>query len=96
MYICYSLGNFCFAGHNNPDDKSSMLFQTRFRVKDGEVTNEGFRIIPIRISSRTERNDFIPTVHTKDTSIDAILNILRENGEDLTYAVKEYPLEWDE
>ena len=96
VYICYSLGNFCFAGHNNPDDKSSMLFQTRFRVKDGAVTNEGFRIIPIRISSRTERNDFIPTVHTKDTSIDAILNILRENGEDLTYAVKDYPLEWDE
>ena len=96
VYICYSLGNFCFAGHNKPDDMSSILFQTRFRMKDGAVTNEGFRIIPIRISSRTERNDFIPTVHTKETSIDAILTTLRENGEDLDYAVADYPLEWDE
>ncbi|MGN1019939.1 MAG: CapA family protein, partial [Aristaeellaceae bacterium] len=46
VYICYSLGNFCFAGNSKPSDMSSFMFQTRFRVKDGVVSNEGFRIIP--------------------------------------------------
>lgn len=100
VYICYSLGNFCFAGHSKPDDMSSMLFQTRFRIREGEngqeITNEGFRIIPIRISSRTDRNDFIPTPYTSESSIDAVLLTLKNNGKNLAYVVTEYPLEWDE
>lgn len=100
VYICYSLGNFCFAGHNKPDDMSSIVFQTRFRIREGEngqeITNEGFCIIPIRISSRSERNDFIPTPYTSASSIDSVITTLRENGEDLDYAVAEYPLEWPE
>lgn len=100
VYICYSLGNFCFAGHNNPDDMSSMLFQTRFRIREGEngqeIANEGFRIIPIRISSRTNRNDFTPTPYDSAASKDAVINILRQNGRKLEWAVAEYPLEWGE
>ena len=94
MYICYSLGNFCFAGNSKPSDMSSFMFQTRFRVKDGVVSNEGFRIIPIRISSRTDYNDFTPTPLTKDTAIDSVLTTLKENGRKLEYAVSEYPLDW--
>ena len=94
VYICYSLGNFCFAGNSKPSDMSSFIFQTRFRVRDGQVSNDGFRIIPIRISSRTDRNDFIPTVLEKDTAIDSVLNTLKENGRKLQYVVEEYPLEW--
>lgn len=98
VYICYSLGNFCFAGHNNPDDMSSFLFQTRFRIREGEngqeITGEGFRIIPIRISSRTNRNDFIPTPYDSDSSKEAVVNTLKKNGRSLTYAVVDYPLEW--
>ena len=94
VYICYSLGNFCFSGNNKPSDMTSFVFQTRFRVLDGAVTNEGFRIIPIRISSRTDRNDFIPTPLTKDTAIDSVLKTLKENGRKLEYAVDRYPLEW--
>ncbi|MGN1370148.1 MAG: CapA family protein, partial [Aristaeellaceae bacterium] len=49
VYICYSLGNFCFAGNSKPSDMTSYLFQTRFRVREGEngqdITNEGFIII---------------------------------------------------
>ena len=100
VYICYSLGNFCFAGHNKPDDMSSFLFQTRFRVTEGEegqvITNEGFRIIPIRISSRTNRNDFTPTPYDNMASKEAVVNTLKANGRRLTYAVEEYPLEWPE
>ena len=94
VYICYSLGNFCFAGNSKPSDMSSFMFQTRFRVKDGVVSNEGFRIIPIRISSRTDYNDFTPTPLTKDTAIDSVLTTLKENGRKLEYAVPEYPLDW--
>ncbi len=98
VYICYSLGNFCFSGNKKPDDMTSFVFQTRFRVRetgDGKtVSNEGFRIIPIRISSRTDRNDFIPTPLTKATAIDSVLTTLKANGRKLEYAVETYPLEW--
>lgn len=94
VYICYSLGNFCFAGNSKPSDMSSIMFQTRFRVKEGVVSNEGFRIIPIRISSRTDYNDFTPTQLTKDTAIDSVLTTLKENGRKLAYVVDSYPLSW--
>lgn len=94
VYICYSLGNFCFAGNNKPDDMTSFLFQTRFRVRDGEVVNDGFRIIPISISSRKDRNDFIPTPLTDVTKLDSVVTTLRSNGRKLQYAVQDYPLSW--
>lgn len=94
VYICYSLGNFCFSGNNKPSDMTSFIFQTRFRIMNGAVSNEGFRIIPIRISSRTDRNDFIPTPLTKDTAIDSVLSTLKSNGRKLEYAVENYPLTW--
>lgn len=94
VYICYSLGNFCFAGNGKPSDMNSYLFQTRFRIKDDEVKNTGFRIIPISISSQDSKNDFIPTPVTKETRIDSILTVLRSNGKNLMYAVEDYPLEW--
>ena len=95
VYICYSLGNFCFAGNTKPSDMSSFVFQIRFRVKDGECTSKGFRIIPIRISSRTTRNDFIPTPYTSGSNIDSVLTTLRSNGKKLEYAVNEYPIDWN-
>ena len=94
VYICYSLGNFCFAGNNKPDDMTSIIFQTRFRVRDGLISNEGFRVIPIRISSRKDRNDFIPTPLTDTTSVESVLSTLKSNGRKLKYAVESYPLSW--
>ena len=49
-YICYSLGNFSFAGNNKPDDMSSYIFQLRVRVRDGVASSEEFKIIPCRHS----------------------------------------------
>ena len=94
VYICYSLGNFCFAGNKKPSDMNSYLFQTRFRVKDDEVTNTGFKIIPISISSQDNKNDFTPTPISRPTTIDSVLTVLKTNGKDLMYAVEDYPLEW--
>ena len=94
VYICYSLGNFCFSGNSKPSDMSSFVFQIRFRVRDGDCTSRGFRVIPIRISSRTNRNDFIPTPYTTGANIDSVLTVLKNNGKHLEYAVPDYPLDW--
>ena len=95
-YICYSLGNFCFAGHKNPNDKTAIIFQARFRVKETTVSFKDFRIIPIRISSTKERNDFIPYIFESGHQTDAIINALKstDNTKDLEYAVTEFPLEF--
>ena len=93
-YICYSLGNFSFAGNNKPSDMASYIFQIRMRIKDGEARSEAIKIIPIRISSRTDYNDFAPTPYVKDTNIEAVIKTLRQNGKRLDYAVENYPLKW--
>ena len=95
VYICYSLGNFCFSGNDRPKDMNSYLFQTRFRIsKSGAVTNTGFRIIPIRITSLKDRNDYVPTQITDDMKIEGVINTLKDNGKNLEYAVSDYPLDW--
>lgn len=61
-YICYSLGNFSFAGNTRPDDMDTYIFQQRFRIgADGTVEDAGMRIIPCSISSQENVNDFKPT-----------------------------------
>ena len=95
FFVVFLISNFCFAGNTKPSDMSSFVFQIRFRVKDGVCTSRGFRIIPIRISSRTSRNDFIPTPYTSGANIDSVLTTLRSNGKKLEYAVENYPLDWE-
>ena len=73
---------------------SSYIFQTRFRIKEGNILDRDFRIIPISISSREDTNDFIPTVESSPTRIDSLLTVLRSNGRKLEYAVTDYPLDW--
>lgn len=57
--IAYSLGNFCFGANNNPVDKDSFILQQTFK-RDGTVVRT--EVVPCRISSRTDINDFRPTV----------------------------------
>jgi len=95
VYICYSLGNFCFSGNSKPSDMSSFVLQVRFRVRDGECSLKAMRIIPIRISSLATRNDFIPTPYKNASSKDSVLTTLKDNGRRLEYALAEYPLEWE-
>ena len=98
VYICYSLGNFCFSGNKKPDDMNSYLFQTRFKIsKHGDISNAGFRIIPIQITSVKDRNNYVPTPISDDLKIEGIINTLKENGrKHLEYPVEIYPLEWTE
>ncbi|MDU2064040.1 MAG: CapA family protein [Sporomusaceae bacterium] len=59
--ICYSLGNFAFGGNKNPDDKDTMIVQTRFDFQGSKLVSYGVRIIPCSISSVNYINDYRPT-----------------------------------
>jgi len=101
-YICYSLGNFSFAGNTRPDDMDTYIFQQRFRVyPDGVVENEGFRIIPCSISSQEKINDFKPTPATQEHSaqiVDRLMELNKKLEKSFkktgVTAVNEYPTEW--
>lgn len=94
-YIVYSLANCSFAGNNKPSDMYTFIFQTRFKIKDGEILQNAFRIIPCRISSRKDYNDFTITPLKEITNIDTVINTMISSGKKLEYAVKSYPLEWE-
>jgi poly-gamma-glutamate synthesis protein (capsule biosynthesis protein) len=94
-YIVYSLGNFSFAGHNKPSDMLTYLFQIRFKYRRGEMFGTDFRIIPCRISSKQDYNDFAVTPLTESRYIDTILSTLRNYGSKVDHPVENYPLECD-
>ena len=94
-YIVYSVGNFSFAGNSKPDDMSTFIFQTRFRFKNGELVANPFRIIPCRISSKANDNDFAPTPYDTDLQVNNVINTMLKNSKGLTHAVSVYPLDWE-
>ena len=94
-YIVYSLGNFSFAGNNKPSDMLTFLFQIRFKYRRGEMYGTDFRIIPCRISSKTDYNDFIVTPLTETRYTDTVLNTLKNHGAYIKNPVAAYPLEWE-
>ena len=97
-YIVYSLANCSFAGNNKPSDMLTFIFQIRFKMKDGEIVGTPFRIIPCRISSRKDYNDFAITPLTETANINTVIAALtnRTNIKNLEYAVTTYPLEWEQ
>lgn len=61
--ICYSLGNFCFGGNSNPRDKDTFIYQQTFRFQKGRLLGaDPGKVIPCRISSTPDWNDFRPTL----------------------------------
>ena len=89
------MGNFSFAGNSKPDDMSTFIFQTRFRFKNGELVANPFRIIPCRISSKSNENDFAPTPYDTDLQVNNVINTMLKNSKKLEYAVDYYPLDWE-
>lgn len=94
-YIVYSLANCSFAGNNKPSDMFTFIFQTRFKVLNDEIISNTFRIIPCRISSRKDYNDFAITPLVEQSNISTVLTTLEKNGRKLDYAVSDYPLDWE-
>jgi poly-gamma-glutamate synthesis protein (capsule biosynthesis protein) len=64
-FVAYSLGNFCYGGHNNPDDKDSMIVQLEFTRADGSIDCKP-RIIPCSLTSTPGTNDYRPMVLTDE------------------------------
>ena len=66
--IYYSMGNFCYGGHLNPDDKDSVIVEARltWEPEAGVMTLDGAEPIPCLVSSRTDTNDYRPTPCEKD------------------------------
>ena len=66
--ICYSLGNFSFGANKNPKDKDTFIYQQTFSLNENnEVEYKEHTVIPCRISSRTDWNDYKPTpLHNED------------------------------
>ncbi len=76
--ICYSLGNFCFGGNMDPEDKNTMIFQQTFTIVDGELqAGIDARIIPCRLSSADDYNNFHPIVASGER-YDNIINLVNE------------------
>ena len=49
-YICYSLGNFSFAGNNKPDDMSTYIFQLRVLKENGKKLEYAVESYPLKFS----------------------------------------------
>lgn len=62
-YIVYSLGNFCFGGHSNPQDKDTIIFQQTFVFQGNkQKQSQGkVKIIPCSLSSASGINNYQPT-----------------------------------
>lgn len=87
-YIVYSLGNFCFGGHTNPDDKDSMIFQQTFYVKDGKLLKKNdVKVIPCSISSVSNTNNFQPTI-LRGSSRKRVLNKINKLSKEMNASFK--------
>jgi len=58
--IVYSMGNFVFGANSRPQDMDSFIYRVRFGLEGAEVASVKGEVIPVRISSDPNRNDFRP------------------------------------
>ena len=84
--ICYSLGNFCFGASHHPYDMETMVYQQTFTFIDGELQPYiDASVIPARVSSTTEFNDFQP-VYLEGEEKSAMLERINTYCEPYGYA----------
>lgn len=95
-YIVYSLANLCFGGNANPPDYDTMIVQQRFKVSpDGDVANEGIKVIPCRVSSATgHRNNYQPTPFTSPADIQRVTKKLIDRSKGIAGGLTSIPLEF--
>ncbi len=66
--IMYSLGNFSFGGNRNPRDKDTAIVQVQvIRENDGTISLGETTIIPCRVSSVENYNNYQPTPYEAGT-----------------------------
>jgi poly-gamma-glutamate synthesis protein (capsule biosynthesis protein) len=60
--IVYSLGNFVFGGNVDPKDRDAIIYRASFTLDKGLIAPSGEEIVPVRVSTSAERNDFRPVL----------------------------------
>lgn len=83
-YILYSLGNFCYGGHSNPNDKQSMIAQVTFNFEDDKYIDSNLKLIPVSISSVDYINNFQPTVLEGEAK-DKVLKLINDHSQNFNY-----------
>lgn len=79
-YIVYSLGNFVFGGNRNPADKDTFIFQQTFTYNDNILLDDdNIKIIPARISSEKNINNYQPIILYEDSGKNVLNRILRNS-----------------
>lgn len=73
--IAYSLGNFCFGGNSNPNDKTTFIFQSNLKFTNNNLTSIGVRVIPCSISTVNYTNDYCPTPLKGDAKLTLLSNL---------------------
>lgn len=86
--IVYSMGNFCFGGNSNPPDKRTFILQARVNIENDKLKNFQYKIIPAIISSRNDKNDYIPTLAAGENKAN-ILKTLNELSPTLNGKIKD-------
>ena len=76
-YIVHSLGNFCYGGSKNPAEKDTMIYQQTFTFVDGvrDASQDVIKVIPCRLSSVTDKNDYCPVVLTGEEGEQVLTNL---------------------
>ena len=65
--IVYSLGNFAYGGHQNPEDKDTFIFQQTFTFINGVLQEDNeTNIIPAYVSSLRHSNNYQPMIAEDD------------------------------
>lgn len=63
--IFYSMGNFCYGGHLNPQDKDSVIVTATLQWENGIASLVNVEPLPCSVSNRTDKNDYCPTLYTQ-------------------------------
>lgn len=90
-YIVYCLGNFCYGGNKNPKEKETMIYQQTFTFVDGVLQeNAPFTIIPCRLSSSENKNDYCPQI-LEGEDAQEVIDFLNELSKDLGVVIEGVP-----
>ena len=84
-YILYSMGNFCFGGNTDPDDKDTMIFQQTFTFVNNELQpDDNIKIIPASVSGVSYCNNYQPVV-LEGAEKERVLNKILRNSSGFEY-----------
>lgn len=78
--IAYSLGNFCYGGHNAPKNRT-IIYQYTIEVVDDEVASKTYNIIPCYVYTRST-NNWQPDIIEDEDQINRVLLFMKAERSD--------------